>query len=103
MHGLPILESYDVTDARISYPDGADGVLCETVFRGRLALRYTGGRVVTVDVEVDTQSTEAAQLGKDVYELVVQGSAAASTLVLYDFVRLKRAGANEDLVVGMSR
>jgi predicted dehydrogenase len=71
----------------IEYPDGANGILCESRCSGMIEFQNESQRVA-IDVTIETTSDEAQSQGKDIYELIVKGS-SGKTYVLYDFTRLR--------------
>lgn len=80
-------ECYRGVDCSITYPDGKDGILCESHCNGELLLSCNNTDRM-VKIRIDSTSDEAKNAGKDIYELEVVGSSGES-YTLYDFTKLK--------------
>ena len=79
--------NYISSSSRIEYPDGPNGILCESSCVGSLLFQLESQNI-TINIDIQTTNEEASHLGKDIYELIVQGS-SGKRYVLYDFTRLR--------------
>lgn len=79
--------NYISSSSTIEYPDGPNGALCESFCTGSLLFQLES-QSITINLDVQTTNQEAIDLGKDIYELIVQGS-SGKRYVLYDFTRLR--------------
>ena len=81
----------------VAYPEQAR--LCEVSVLGSFALQTAGAAAVTVELDVQSVSSEAQQLKKDIYELYVCYE-DGNSYVLYDFTRLRDGSGAEVKVDG---
>lgn len=93
-------ENYQTAQSNlIEYPDGPDGILCESRCSGTIEFQNSSQRI-QIDVTIETTSSEAQSQDKDIYELIVQGTCGKS-YILYDFTKLRELsedGTERDLV-----
>lgn len=79
--------NYISSTSTIEYPDGSNGILCESSCSGNLLFQLES-QSIPIHFDIQTTNEEAINLEKDIYELIIQGS-SGKRYVLYDFTKLR--------------
>lgn len=92
-------DSYVSSTAVTEYPDDEANDSCERSCRATISLRNG----VNVEMDIKCESDDAIAVGKDIYELTVNGSrshgvSAMPSYTLYDFTKLRDNNSGIDIV-----